>query len=206
MSEAVQAPKSEPRKRRRMAPDDRRAQILDAAARIIVEDGVSAAIMERVAREAGVSKPLVYAYFDNRANLLSTLLLREYPAFQGTPVEPRPGDDFESIIRRTTVDFIDRYVANGVLIERLLNEPAVAEDVLRRQAEGRKQVAEFFGGLMHSEFGSPLKESERAVVLLMGVTLSAARMLVRDDSKHDDVVDLTVKIIVGAAEKLGRAD
>ena len=60
--------------RTRMAPEERRAQILESAARLIMSDGLDVLNMERVAEEAGVSKALVYAYFENRTGLLAQLL------------------------------------------------------------------------------------------------------------------------------------
>ncbi|QLC25365.1 TetR/AcrR family transcriptional regulator [Parasphingopyxis algicola] len=205
MTDSAASAKTAPRRRRRMAPEDRRELILDAAARIVVEEGVSAANMDRVAREAEVSKPLVYNYFDNRANLLGTLLVREYPAFQGTPVRRRANESFEDIIRRTTLDFIDRFLAKGILIQRLLNEPSVAADVLKKQAKGREATVKFFGELMEEEFDVPSGTGGLTAELCMGITRSAAQMLLRDESDHDRIVDMTVQMIVGAAEKLGRS-
>jgi len=61
------------RKRERRPPEVRRAQILDAAARVLVEKGVSAATMADVASEAGVAKGTLYLYFDSKEQLLSGL-------------------------------------------------------------------------------------------------------------------------------------
>jgi AcrR family transcriptional regulator len=69
------------RKRRdyapRVPPQQRREQLLDAALHLIVEAGHSAATMEAVAAQAGVTKPVVYGMFANRADLLAALLRRE---------------------------------------------------------------------------------------------------------------------------------
>ena len=88
-----------PPRRLRMSPSERRRLILDATAQVVTTIGVSAVSMELIAREANVSKALVYAYFDNRANLLAQLLLREFPAFQGDAVVAGPDEDFETIVR-----------------------------------------------------------------------------------------------------------
>jgi AcrR family transcriptional regulator len=52
--------------RRRLDPQVRRDLILDEAARIVAEEGVSTVSMERLGREAGISKALVYNYFPSR--------------------------------------------------------------------------------------------------------------------------------------------
>lgn len=65
-------------RRRRLSPHDRRMQILDAARIIIENNGLASITMDEVAREAGVSIPLIYKYFDTRMQLLRELLIREY--------------------------------------------------------------------------------------------------------------------------------
>ena len=199
-----QAARSETMPRRlRMSPAERRDLILDATADVVTVEGVSAVSMERIAREADVSKALVYAYFDNRANLLAKLLLREFPAFQGEAVVAGVDENIEAIIRRTTVDFIDRYVAKGVLIQRLLSEPAVAESVAEVQLRGRDATASYFGRLMTEQFGVPAEKAALAADLLMGVTGAAARMRLRTGTDRDGIVDLTVTMLLAAVRELG---
>ncbi|NKQ55383.1 TetR/AcrR family transcriptional regulator [Amycolatopsis sp. K13G38] len=69
------------RKRRpyaaRVPAEQRRAQLLDAALHLIVTQGHNAVTMEAVAEQVGVTKPVVYGVFANRADLLAALLRRE---------------------------------------------------------------------------------------------------------------------------------
>ncbi|CAN5552255.1 TetR/AcrR family transcriptional regulator [soil metagenome] len=66
--------------RQRMRGDDRRRQLLDAAAEVIVEHGAAAMSMERLAVVAGVSKALPYKHFDNAEAVLAALYRRETTA------------------------------------------------------------------------------------------------------------------------------
>lgn len=50
-------------KRSYMASEDRRRHLLDAAGRLVAREGVSGFTMVALAREAGVSRPLVYRHF-----------------------------------------------------------------------------------------------------------------------------------------------
>lgn len=61
----------------RVPPEVRREQLLDAAMRIVVDDGFPAATMEAVARAAEVAKPVLYGLFPSRDELLTALLQRE---------------------------------------------------------------------------------------------------------------------------------
>lgn len=66
--------------RPRMRGDDRRQQLIDAAAQIVVEQGAAAMSMERLAVVAGVSKALPYKHFDNSDAVLAALYRRETEA------------------------------------------------------------------------------------------------------------------------------
>jgi len=67
--------------RRRYAPrlpaEERREQLIDAALRVIVVNGYEGISIEAVAREAGVTRPVVYDHFPNLAHLLQALIARE---------------------------------------------------------------------------------------------------------------------------------
>lgn len=52
----------------------RRAQMLEAADRLVMRDGYSAATMDRVAEEAGVSKQTLYNYFADKESLFLALV------------------------------------------------------------------------------------------------------------------------------------
>ncbi|MEN8250384.1 MAG: TetR/AcrR family transcriptional regulator [Bacteroidota bacterium] len=51
-----------------------RKKILEAAFKVFAKDGYEAASMAMIAKEAGVSKGLIYNYFDSKEELLKTLV------------------------------------------------------------------------------------------------------------------------------------
>jgi AcrR family transcriptional regulator len=61
----------------RMPPEDRRRQLLDAAISIIARDGYRGISIDAIAREAGVTRPVVYGVFDGLDALLYALLDRQ---------------------------------------------------------------------------------------------------------------------------------
>ena len=63
--------------RKRLSPAERRTQILDAAAPLIVEQGYLPLAIERLARAAGSSKALIYTYFPTQYDLFNALIKRE---------------------------------------------------------------------------------------------------------------------------------
>jgi AcrR family transcriptional regulator len=61
----------------RLPPGERREQLIDAALRVIVQNGYEGISVEAVARAAGVTRPVVYDHFPNLAHLLQALIARE---------------------------------------------------------------------------------------------------------------------------------
>jgi AcrR family transcriptional regulator len=60
-----------------MAPSERREQLLDAALRVIVEQGYEGVSIEAIARAAGVTRPVIYDHFANLGGMLKALIQRE---------------------------------------------------------------------------------------------------------------------------------
>src|SRR5437764_15135728 len=61
----------------RMPPGERREQLIDAALTVILEHGYGGVSIEAIAREAGVTRPVVYDHFPNLPRLLHALVERE---------------------------------------------------------------------------------------------------------------------------------
>jgi AcrR family transcriptional regulator len=61
----------------RMTAEQRREQLLDATKAIVLARGFHAVSIEAVAREAGITRPVIYGHFDDLADLLEALVDRE---------------------------------------------------------------------------------------------------------------------------------
>jgi AcrR family transcriptional regulator len=78
----------------RLAPDARREQLLDATIQIIARDGYAGISIDAIAREAGVTRPVVYRAFDGLEPLLYALLDRQESRALSqlmAVLEPQPG-------------------------------------------------------------------------------------------------------------------
>jgi AcrR family transcriptional regulator len=89
-------PVTEPRKRRpytpRMPAEERRRQLLDAAIAIIARDGYAGVSVDAIAREADVSRTVVYGVFDSLDELLYALLDRQEGRAMGQLLAALPSD------------------------------------------------------------------------------------------------------------------
>ncbi|MEM7136062.1 MAG: TetR/AcrR family transcriptional regulator [Myxococcota bacterium] len=65
------------RKRTRLKPDVRRAQLLDVGLEVFAKDGLDATNLDDVAAAAGVTKPVVYHYFKNKQDFFDAIAERE---------------------------------------------------------------------------------------------------------------------------------
>ena len=85
-----------------MPPGQRREQLIDAALSVILEHGYGGVSIEAIAREAGVTRPVVYDHFPNLPQLLHALVEREEryslaQLDQVVPPVPRDGDQTDPV-------------------------------------------------------------------------------------------------------------
>lgn len=127
--------KSRRQRAEHLGPERRRPQILDAALDIAADDGVSAVTVASVAERLDVTRPVVYACFANRVDLIAELVEREEGRLRGAVT---------TILRRRAVD-ADEAVFVDVL--RALLRTVGEQPKTWRLVYGSpdSQVAEFFG-------------------------------------------------------------
>jgi AcrR family transcriptional regulator len=128
------------RKRTRLSAADRREQLLDVAAAILLDSGFLALSMESVAQRAGVSKGLGYAYFENADALALALYDREVgELYRRVEAAVSAAPDFEARIRAGVRSYLEVVAERGALIGAL--EVRMQGRWLRRS--GRRRVGQF---------------------------------------------------------------
>jgi TetR/AcrR family transcriptional regulator, fatty acid biosynthesis regulator len=183
-------------RRTRLAPEERSQLILDTAAQIVTNEGVSAVNMDRLGRDARISKALVYNYFPNRNDLLRALLLREVRLYQEQQhVAAENARDVDALIRITTRTYLDHIAEKGVLIERLMNEPAIATGMGEMERQGRKQTIEYLAGRLNEGMSMPPNLARMMVELTLGLTGAGGAYLDRSGCDIDLLEDMLVTLI-----------
>lgn len=87
------------RKRVRLPPAVRKAQILDAALAEFSAQGYAATSMERIACRVGLSKPGLYAHYASKDQVFEDLVRQVMgPSLQVLPWMPAPGGDMRAVI------------------------------------------------------------------------------------------------------------
>jgi AcrR family transcriptional regulator len=196
-----------PRKRTRLAPEARREQILDEAARLILAEGLSAVSMERVARDAGISKGLVYNYFPTREALLTALLNREQTELRDRGMASAlRAESYVDLIRQTTRLYLEQTRDRGALIAALLSDPSVANLMAEENRADRDRTVRYFVRATRRAYDLPLPLAIATVELLSAVTDRAGKLVADGSLDVESATELCVELITGglAGVRAGR--
>lgn len=153
MARGVRAkPKTEPK--RRIAATERRAHLLDTAAGVILERGLSACTLEEVAQIAGVSKALAYKHFPNRERLYAALIEREFAEIRERGLSRAPlGTPLKAAREAFVRGYLGYLAERGALLRAMLMDRSVAAHTSgQRQAE-RGGIERYFAREIVSTYG-----------------------------------------------------
>lgn len=123
--------------------ETRREQLLDAAIRIIVRDGYGAVSVDAIAREAGVTRPVVYGAYDGLGALLAALLDRQQARAmeQLTAALPTTAsiDDPDHYLIGAIENMVEQVKADPVTWQPILLAPHGTPEQVRGRIEGDRQ-------------------------------------------------------------------
>lgn len=174
-----------------LGPQRRRPQVIDAARDLAAEGGISAVTMTAVARRMDVSKPVVYACFASREELLETLLEREQETLlvgvlAALPTAPRFEDPEKVMIEGFTglLKVVEEHPASWRIVFTDFPDP----DVSQRFQDAKEIVAERAGEVMRPMLAeNGMTDVERKLPLLveffMGACESAVKSLLNSDGR-----------------------
>jgi AcrR family transcriptional regulator len=189
--------------RTRLAPGARRDQLLDAAARTVLGDGLHAVRLEQLARDVCVSKALAYSYFSSRDELLAALLQREQSDLRERGMRAAlQARSFGAMLRQTTRLYLEQSRDRGALIEALLADPSLARLMAADNRAERDSTVRFLVRAVRRRYKLPLAAAIAAVRLLMPVTGEAGRAVSEGALTVDEAEDLCVALITGALTRL----
>jgi AcrR family transcriptional regulator len=167
----------------RMTGEARREQILDTTEAIVESEGFHAVSIDRVAREAGITRPVVYTHFGDRDGLLNAVVDR---GNRGTlealaRIVPRePGGRPEDVLLASLRLFLETVRANPATWRLALLPPESAPPLLaERIARDRAGVVSALATVVEPWLpaGSDLELVAHALV---AVSEEAARLVLAD--------------------------
>jgi AcrR family transcriptional regulator len=124
----------------RLPRAERREQLLDVTKAIVGDHGLHAVSIDRVAREAGITRPIVYEHFSDLEGVLRALLDREgnralaqLASFM--PVAAGEGDDVLAVLLAALTGYLEAVRSDPVTWRLVLIPPEGAPAFLRERIE-----------------------------------------------------------------------
>jgi len=198
----------QPSARRRLRAADRRAQLLEVARRVFGNSGFHGVSMDDVAKEAGVTKPILYDHFPSKKELYLELLDEDLSALHDAVKQAldSPVGNRERILRsfQAYFDFVDEQ-ADGFRL--LMQETVGAErDFRERVAKTRDQILGEVADLIVRESNGRLDRAhaETVALALIGMVETVAqRQPGGNPEKRRADVDMLVQLAWRGITNLG---
>ena len=187
----------------RLPLEERREHLLDAAAQIIVREGLSAVTIKRIARDVGLTAPRAYDFFPSVDDLLIELARRELQAVRAAQQQRidtavRPADR----LRLSTVAYLREVAQRGVLLQVLQAAPAVRKGLRREQRAIRTANTEVVAGRFSHSHGVPEDVARAATTVLTSAVLRTGRLLARGRLSLDTAEHLAAEIVEAGNRRL----
>jgi AcrR family transcriptional regulator len=175
----------------RLPAPERREQLLDVTKAMVAARGFHAVSIEAVAREAGISRPIVYGHFDDLRGLLEALVLREsaraLEQLAGVlPTALAPGEPRVRLLSALRA-YLDAVRADPDTWRLVLMPPEGAPDLLRDLlARGRRAVVAQLAEAVRPGLGSggPSPDPELTARTLSAIADESARLLLTEPERY----------------------
>jgi AcrR family transcriptional regulator len=174
----------------RLSAEERREQLLDVTKRLVLDSGFHAVSIEAVAREAGITRPIVYGHFNDLPGLLEALVEREAlrALAQLETVLPQP-DLLEAL--RAYLEAVDADPDTWRLV--LMPQEGAPRILHERIARGREAiVARLAHGLPS---GAGLSDPELSAHLLSAYADEAARLVLTGRFSAERILELSRRVL-----------
>ncbi|MFN3511706.1 MAG: TetR/AcrR family transcriptional regulator [Phenylobacterium sp.] len=187
---------SETAGRRYVRAHARRAQIVDAAARLLLDQGYLPLAPGRLAEAVGVSKASIYNYFPDQQGLMNEVLERDFEALRHAGLARSPAGGDLRTIAQTAGEIYFRHVASRGPVAHYILRDAYMRGRLR------PDLAAFRDGIMRNlarrlrrEFGLSVRGSLASLNLTLTIPEEAGRLVWRGEISLEAGLELTRQLL-----------
>jgi AcrR family transcriptional regulator len=181
-----------------MNSNARREHILETAAQIIINRGLSECTLEEVGLTAGVSKALVYKHFPNREHLLAALMMREFEAIKNrglSTAERSP--TIEHYYRTRTQPYFDYVKERGAILKALFSDRAVYDLLVSENRSQRRTIEDYNVHKVRQAYRLPEDLARLGVVMTLYSPDNADHMLKAGAVTTERAADFWITFLLG---------
>lgn len=194
------------RRQTRVPAEVRRTQLIDAAAEIIVADGLPAATLRAAARRVGISEAQAHNHFPRRADMLLALARRELQAMEARRRdELSHGRDRQQRVRFSTLAYLREVAQRGALIQVLTNSTEVRDGLRAEREQTRQTESRRVSEGLEAAYGLPADLANGATRVLTAMALRAGRLVASGQLSLKSAERLTLAMVEAGNRGLVRA-
>lgn len=179
-----------------------RRSLLEAAFRVIDEAGTAEVPLGEIALAAGIGRTTFYDYFEDRDDVIASLVEEKLPDVIAELIESVPDDlsTTERLARlaSATVEFVATDRVFGVILHREAGR--MGTDAQKRIARSHAQLATELASIyMTGVAEGVFREMSPSLAgrLIQDTIMSAARVLIEDDARRQEVTAEVEAFLIG---------
>jgi AcrR family transcriptional regulator len=190
--------------RRRLSPEQRRDELLAAAAALVLDEGIDALSLEVVAERAGCSRNLAYTYFPNQAALIEALTEAERTLVSAAMLERIPDPaSFDEWGKAWLEVVLDLAETRGPLLLLTFQETMTLAGPSGRRAD-RGAAADQFAARLTDGAGVDDPAEARALAHVLGGAIIGGIVAVASGRSSRPVVEQQLQRVLGVLSRMPR--
>lgn len=194
------------RDRTRLSVAERQAQLMDCAAAIVADEGVSDVSIKRVAREVGISEAQAHNCFPRRIDLLVALARRQLGEMEATRTGiTARGRDVLTRTILSTVAYLHEAAARGPVLQLLLNVPEVRDAMKAERVAVRDEVRKPILDTLQDRYGITRQRALGSNAMLTAVCLRAGALVAGERTDLLTAERFCIPMVVAGSRSNSRA-
>ena len=194
-----------PGKRTRLDSESRRRQIMEAAARVAIKDGLSALTIRSLAQDVGISETQIHNCVGSRTDLLLAMAREEIAKLESNRRDrvSRNMDRHTKIVL-STIGYLHEAAQRGPLLQMLLRVPEVKLALREEREVAARSAREPILRQMTSRGGLDIASARAATSALSAVSLKAGGIVASKRAPLAMVEQLCLTVVMAGVAAVDR--
>ncbi|GAA3961962.1 TetR/AcrR family transcriptional regulator [Gordonia caeni] len=190
-------------RRKRMSPQQRRRQLLDLGEELATEQPLESVSIEAVAERAGVSRALIFHYFESKQDFHLALVQEWAQEMQARTEPPEDVDDPLQRLTASLTAYIDYVVGNSDQFVAVLRGSLSIDPAMRNVAESTR--AEMTRRILHHAPALGIEVTPAVEMAVRGWTAFVEDVMIRWIGDRKLTRDELLALLVGSLPALAGA-